>query len=332
MLTSRCRPCPAWAGSGLLATAILTAASMLAPWTGAAADEGGVAFWLSGQYASLAAAPSSPGWSLPTQIYYYRGSADSSTTFSPGETLTAGLTSSDSPLLFLEPTYAPYTPVFGAQAALGIGLGYARNIAQVDVAVSQQGIEQNRGDSVWGGTDLTPIASVAWSRGVHNWMTYLTGNVPLGSYDSQRLANIGIGHAAIDAGAGYTYLNPRSGREFSAVAGLTYNWENPSTQYQNGIDSHLDWGVSQFRPANWQVGLAGYVYCQLTGDSGSGDDVGAFKSAVAAVGPQVGYSFKAGGQQWYMNVRGYWEFWAQNRTEGYALFVTLNIPIGNVTQ
>ncbi|MDF7799694.1 hypothetical protein P4C99_09465 [Pontiellaceae bacterium B1224] len=29
------------------------------------ADEGGVAFWFSGQYASLSAAPATPGWSVP---------------------------------------------------------------------------------------------------------------------------------------------------------------------------------------------------------------------------------------------------------------------------
>jgi len=35
-----------------------------------------------------------------------------------------------------------------------------------------------------------------------------------------------------------------------------------------------------------------------------------------------------GGEQWYANLRGYAEFWAQNRFEGYAVFATLNIPLG----
>jgi len=39
--------------------------------------------------------------------------------------------------------------------------------------------------------------------------------VPVGAYDSTRLSNIGIGHGAIDAGVGYTYLNPQTGHEFS---------------------------------------------------------------------------------------------------------------------
>ena len=77
-------------------------------------------------------------------------------------------------------------------------------------------------------------------------MTYVQGNIPVGDYDPNRLANIGLGHVAIDSGGGYTYFNPATGHEFSAVAGFTYNFKNPDLQYRNGIDFHIDWGASQF--------------------------------------------------------------------------------------
>jgi hypothetical protein len=38
---------------------------------------------------------------------------------------------------------------------------------------------------------------------------------------STNLANIGIGHGAIDGGVGYTYVDEKTGHEFSAVTGLT---------------------------------------------------------------------------------------------------------------
>ena len=107
------------------------------------------------------------------------------------------------------------------------------------------------------------------------------------------------------------------------MAGLTCNWENSDIQYKNGIDSHLDWAASQFLSANWEVGIAGYVYYQLTGDSGSGARLGPFKSKVASIGPEVGYVFTIAGQPAYVNLRGYWEFWAENRLQGYSLFATL---------
>ena len=114
-------------------------------------------------------------------------------------------------------------------------------------------------------------------------MTYITGNIPIGAYDPNRLANLGIGHAAIDGGAGYTYFNPQTGHEFSAVGGLTYNFENPDTDYKNGVDFHLDMAASQFLSKQLLVGVVGYAYQQLTGDSGSGDRVGPFKSRVFGV-------------------------------------------------
>ena len=193
--------------------------------------------------------------------------------FTRGDSVALGL-KSRLPLLLAQPTYAPDTKLLGGQLAVGVGFGYGKNTTQADVSVSPRGIELDRSDSVWGFTDLYPVVSLAWSSGVHNWMTYLTGDIPVGAYDSKRLANIGIGHGAIDAGGGYTYLNQQNGREFSAVLGFTYNFENTSTNYKNGIDSHLDWAASQFLSANWEVGVVGYVYYQLTGDSGSGAKLG----------------------------------------------------------
>ena len=68
-----------------------------------------------------------------------------------------------------------------------------------------------------------------------------------------------------DAGYGYTYFDTKTGHEFSAVLGFTYNFENPDTDYQNGIDAHLDYGISQFLSQNLQVGVVGYLYQQITG-------------------------------------------------------------------
>jgi len=95
---------------------------------------------------------------------------------------------------------------------------------------------------------------------VHNFLAYVAGDVPVGDYQSNRLANLGIGHGAIDAGGGYTYFNPQTGHEFSGVLGFTYNFTNTATDYQNGVDMHFDWGASQFLTKQWQVGLVGYAY------------------------------------------------------------------------
>ena len=296
--------------------------------TNARADQDGVPFWFSGSYASLAAVPANPGWSLIAEPYYYSGSAGKSKTFQNGNALVAGV-KVEEPLLLLQPGYATDSKILGGQPYVGLGWGFGNSYTSVDATLSQPVLDGGRSDSLTAGTDLFPVASLAWTKGNDNWMTYLTGDIPTGAYQASRLSNLGIGHAAIDAGGGYTYLNNTTGLEFSGVAGVTYNWQNTHTDYKNGVDSHLDWALSQFLSASWELGIVGYVYYQLSGDSGSGDRVGAFKSRIASVGPEVGYVFKFSGQPAYFNLRGYWEFWAQNRVEGYALFATLSIPLGS---
>ncbi len=56
--------------------------------------------------------------------------------------------------------------------------------------------------------------------------------------------------------------------------------------------------------------------------------LGDFKSRVSGIGPQVGYFFPVAGRQWYVNLRGYYEFDARNRPEGWNAWLTLAIPVG----
>jgi hypothetical protein len=156
-------------------------------------------------------------------------------------------------------------------------------------------------------------------------MTYLTGNIPVGAYSPVRLSNIGIGHSALDGGAGYTYFNEQTGYEFSAVAGLTYNFINPHTQYQNGVDVHLDWGASRFLTKQLQVGLVGYLYNQASCDGGSGDRVGCFQSRVASAGAQLGYTIPMGALDANVSLKAYKEFAAANRPEGWNLWLAYTL-------
>src|SRR5206468_2252182 len=182
-------------------------------------------------------------------------------------------------------------------------------------------------DTVTGFGDLYPRASLKWNVGANNFMTYITGDIPVGVYSSTSLANLGLGHGAIDAGGGYTYFDPTKGHEFSAVAGFTYNFINPTTNYQSGVDFHLDWGASQFLSKQFFVGLVGYAYNQVTADSGPGDRVGSFESRVFSVGPQIGYVFPLsdGQAQGFLGVKSYFEFGARNRPEGWNTWLTFAI-------
>ena len=176
---------------------------------------------------------------------------------------------------------------------------------------------------MWGFGDLIPLFSLRWHQGINNYMVYVTGNVPVGAYDPSRLSNTGIGHGAMDGGFGYTYFNQKTGQEFSGVLGVAYNVTNNSTQYQNGVDMHFDWAMSQFVTKQFQIGLVGYVYDEIGCDSGSGDRVGCFQSRVFGIGPQVGFIIPIGKTtQGYLNIKGYKEFNNANRPDGSNAWVT----------
>ena len=125
--------------------------------------------------------------------------------------------------------------------------------------------------------------------------------------------------------AAYTYLNPATGNEFSATAGVTYNFKNPDTQYRSGIDLHFDWGAAHFLSEQLFIGLAGYAYQQITDDSGQNPLLGGFRSRVFGVGPQIGYIFPLGDMQGFLGLRGYGDFDAANRAPGWSTWLTFAI-------
>src|SRR5258707_4839284 len=313
----------------------------------ALADESGVSFWIPGFFGSLAATPQQPGWSLANVYYHTSVSAGGDVAlareFRIGQVpanFSARLNASvnaTGDLGFVIPTYRFATPVLGGQASVSLVSAYG--VVSPTLAGQLAGSLTGPGggsipflrsdffsDTTWGFGDLIPQFSLRWNAGVNNFMTYITGDIPVGAYQSDRLSNLGIGHGAIDAGGGYTYFNPQTGHEFSGVLGFTYNFKNTATQYQSGVDLHFDWGASQFLTKQVQVGLVGYAYKDIGCDSGSGDHVGCFQSQAFGIGPQFGYVFPLSETlQGYINLKGYAEFSGSDRPTGWNTWLTFAI-------
>ena len=293
----------------------------------ALADEGGVSFWLPGQYGSYAAAPSKPGLSFESTFYYASAAATAGASFSRGGGLEVGIKSPIGFFMFT-PTYSFETPVLGGQAAWGMTALFGKNSSSASATLNGPGggtLSGTSSDDVIGFGDLYPTASLKWNRENHNFMVYATTGIPVGAYSTTRISALGIGHWAADTGAGYTYLNEQAGVEWSAVLGFTYNFINPYTQYQNGVDAHLDWAISPYVTDKLHIGAVGYFYNQVTGDSGLGARLGEFKSRVAAIGPQIGFFIPLAERQGYLNMRAYYEFDAKNRLNGWNAFITFSI-------
>ena len=323
-----------------LLTACVALTAVAFTTTTALADEDGVSFWIPGFFGSLAAVPQQPGWSL-TSIYYHDAVSGSG-----NEAIARAIRLGQLPkttvnfsgnanvhaiadIGFLAPTYVFATPFLGGQASATLLMGYGDNNTSLNATgtatidhLSLFTASIAREQDTMGFTDLIPMFADRWNAGVNNYMVYLTGDIPVGLYSSSNLANIGIGHGAIDGGVGYTYLDEKAGHEFSAVAGLTGNFENHSTNYTSGIDFHLDWAAAQFLSKQVFVGVVGYVYDQLSPDQGCAPILCPFESRVIGIGPQLGYIFPVGGMQGYLNLKGYGEFDHANRPDGWNLWLT----------
>jgi hypothetical protein len=65
--------------------------------------------------------------------------------------------------------------------------------------------------------------------------------------------------------------------------------------------------------------------------AGSADHVGCFQSQVVGIGPQIGFIFPVGDLQGYLNIKGYKEFDAQNRPDGWNAWGSFSstCPSGN---
>lgn len=66
----------------------------------------------------------------------------------------------------------------------------------------------------------------------------------------------------------------------------------------------------------FQIGLVGYAYEQLTPDSGCAPILCPFESRVFGIGRQVGFIFPVGSMQGYINLKAYGEFDNNDRKGG----------------
>ena len=201
--------------------AFCVALSLFGAMPQAHADEGGVSLWLPGTFGSLAATPLTPGWSLAT--VFYHTSVKASGNVAAAREVTIGRFSrninidlnvnlkSHVDLIAAIPTYLFAQPVFGGQLAVSVMGAAARPYVELNGNLTLTGPnggtitgQGSRSDTITAFGDLYPQVSWRVNHGVHNFIVYGFGDIPVGAYDPQRLANVGIGHGGIDGGGGYT--------------------------------------------------------------------------------------------------------------------------------
>ena len=128
-----------------------------------------------------------------------------------------------------------------------------------------------------------------------------------------------------------SWLDQTKGLELTVAPGVTFNGENPDTNYRTGTEFHVEFAAMKNLGKKVAVGVTGYHYEQLTGDSGSGALLGDFKGRVTGLGPKLVINFNFRGVPVSANARWIREFNVERRLEGDTGIMTIAFPLGSRT-
>jgi hypothetical protein len=311
----------------LLAFIILSVALASPAWSA----EYGTGVYLLGYQSSLAGCQPAPGFYLRNDFYVYQGNA-AILPFSRRIQLNLrGRIIAD----LVTATYVTPLKILGAHYGVGvIWSAVANNFLKGGLEVNtrfpraNQVLSRSREGSYTGVGDLTvtPI-NLGWHLGPWHIMAFGNLYAPVGSYNPNRRLNTGLNRWAVEPNLAVTWLQPKYGQEISISLGYTVNFENPATDYRTGNEFHLEYFLGQHLPKGFALGLAGYIYEQVTADTGAGASLGAFHGETLALGPCLTFSGQIASHALGLNARYYHEVKVINRLNGQSFFLTLSLGI-----
>ena len=255
------------------------------------AEEGGGGHYAHGGAATLIdLLPTEPGFIVQPMYLYYTGDASRSTTFPIAGKVAANLDANLSSVT-LGALYTFDRKILGAHYTVGVYVPY---IWQEVKATLSSGLGKiKRDDKVDGFGDITLIpVGLAWKKGNWQFSGVLPVCAPTGAYKVGRLANPGLNYWTFDPTLSLAYASEKSGMNAALFTGMTFNTENTDTNYQSGSVLHVEASFQQLLPLGpgfIGLGVEGFLYEQVTGDSGSGAVLGDFKSRSLGIGPVIDY-------------------------------------------
>jgi hypothetical protein len=282
------------------------------------AEEGGTGHYVPGGLATLVdLPPAQPGWIVQPIFLHYEGEASRSRTFPVAGLVTGGLEAKIDALA-LGAIYTLEPKVLGAYYSVAAYVPY--QWMEVSAPLSTARRSRSRTDRASGIGDITLIpAMMAWKSGSWQYSALVPVYAPTGRYEVGELANLGLNYWTFDPSAGVTYSNEETGFSFSVLSGITINTENEDTKYRSGSVLHVEASAQQhFKLGDGLLGIGanGFVYEQITDDSGAGALLGGFRGRTAGVGPVVSYIRPLGATTLMLEARWLPELTSKRRLEG----------------
>jgi hypothetical protein len=284
------------------------------------AAEGGYSNYVPGTYGDFAASVEPPTkWTFRYDYLNYQADG--------GRSVRSGLLEVDAELefniQFLTLLYKSDLEFLGGRYAAGVFMPAVVN-ADIDTDISVAGNRFALQDEVTRFGDATFIPGVLyWKKDNFHFSLAEYIVTPTGNYDKDNLVNAGLNYWTFDTDFAVTYLNEKTGQDYSINLGYNYNTENSDTDYQTGQEIHIDYMVNQFLSESFALGVHGFYLKQITGDSGKGAILGSYKSDAAGIGPAVLWSPKKFDGKVSFVAKWLHEYYAKNRLEGDHVFFSV---------
>jgi hypothetical protein len=273
----------------------LVLVASLAPLT-VRAEEGGSGHYLPGATASfIDALPGREAFAYVNAFTYYNGSVGGSRQLELGGQLVANI---DATVYADTSIFLYQTPwkFLGGQYAAAAAIPYLWMDVKGDVQVGPvTGNSRDKADGI-GDIEILPLM-LGWTNGDFKFGGQFGIYAPSGEYKQGALANLGKNYWTFEPGLNVSWLSSKIGTEVSLFAGYDFSTKNDKTDYQSGQVFHLDATVAQHLPLLGGfagVGANAFYYQQVTGDSGSGAQLGGFEGRTAGIGPVISYARKIG--------------------------------------
>jgi len=218
--------------------------------------------------------------------------------------------------------YVPDRKLLGGNLGLSITVPSGWVDYRAGVEVQSQGF--SREVSGWGMGDVIPRIQLGWQRGDFAHTVYLEVITASGFWEPGFMPIVSMHRQGIDTGWAFTWTDKRTKLQVNGTAGFTFNIENPQTNYQSGNEFHWEWAVGLQCMPGLVIGLVGYDYRQLNGDSGSGDKIGPFRGTDDAIGAGLSYTTVIDKRPVIYNLRYYHDYNFDNHFHG-------DTAIGSVT-